>query len=119
MKINKYFYYEVEEKKFYVNNKVSEIIYRKKEIICSYSGIDQWANDTVTGMIDLYCGGVWYNYTLNSCDHKQSFIDLDVETCENFVKKVFLPDGENYKLFGKNINIVLECIIENMPKLSE
>jgi len=40
--INKHMYFSVEYGRFYLTSEASEIIYRQKELICSYSGVNEW-----------------------------------------------------------------------------
>ncbi|MEG1725966.1 MAG: hypothetical protein RR313_11280 [Anaerovoracaceae bacterium] len=74
--LSKYCYFDKEMGKFYLTNEASNIIYRKKNIICSYSGINDWANHFVCEMIDLYSGRSKYNYALGTVVHENGITEL-------------------------------------------
>ena len=70
IRINKYLYFDKDCGVFALTNEASEIIYRKKDIICSYSGADEWCNHFVCELIDLYSGSSCYNYAWGTIVHE-------------------------------------------------
>ena len=76
IRINKYLYFDKDCGVFALTNEASEIIYRKKEIICSYSGADEWCNHFVCELIDLYSGCSRYNYALGTIVHETEIPEI-------------------------------------------
>ena len=66
IEINKYMYFDKNCGVFCLTSEASEIIYRQKEIICSYSGADEWINFFTLEMMNLYTGSSPYNHALNN-----------------------------------------------------
>lgn len=64
IEINKYMYFDKNLGKFYLTSEAEEIIYKKKQIICSYSGANEWLNFFTLEMMNLYTGSSPYNYAL-------------------------------------------------------
>lgn len=53
IEINKYMYFDKNCGVFCLTSEASEIIYRQKKIICSYSGADEWINFFTLEMMHL------------------------------------------------------------------
>ena len=70
IEINKYLYFDKESGRFALTSEASEIVYREKNVICSYSGADEWCNHFVCELIDLYSGSSKYNYSLGTTVHE-------------------------------------------------
>ena len=70
IEINSYLSFDPEYGRFKLTNEASEILYRKKQVICSYSGCDDWCHNFFCELIDLYSGSSQYNYSLGSVVHK-------------------------------------------------
>ena len=73
IEINKYMYFDKNCGVFCLTSEASEIIYRQKEIICSYSGADEWINFFTLEMMNLYTGSSPYNHAIGTCDHHEAF----------------------------------------------
>ena len=76
IEINKHMYFDKEMCTFYLTHEASNIIYREKNIICSYSGSDEWIHHFTCEMLDLYSGSSIYNYALGTYKHKERFNEL-------------------------------------------
>lgn len=74
--INDYIYFNCDDGKFTLTNEAKEILYRKKQIICSYSGCIEWGHEFFCELLDLYSGCSIYNYSLNSFKHKETIEEL-------------------------------------------
>lgn len=72
LKCGKYVEFDFNSGEFVLTQDASEIIYREKGCICSYSGADEWCNHIFCQLIDLYSGSSPYNYALGTCDHEKS-----------------------------------------------
>lgn len=71
IKLSKYLCFDTVFGRFCLTSDAQEIIYHKKNIICSYSGSDEWANHFVCELIDLYSGCSQYNYALETTIHEK------------------------------------------------
>ncbi len=69
--ISKNLVWDDEKGRFSLSDKAQEIIYREKQVICSYSGSCEWANHFFCELVDLYCGSSPFNYTLCTCQHEK------------------------------------------------
>ena len=99
--LSNYLYFDSENGRFYLTSEAQEIIYRKKGIICSYSGSNEWADHFACELIDLYSGSSKFNYSLGQIVHeieipiiwgknKQSVIDwINKSKNENWGKACF------------------------------
>ena len=67
--INDYLYFDAEYGYFNLSDKAKEILYRQKEVICSYSGCNEWGHNFFCELIDLYSGSSQYNYALGTVVH--------------------------------------------------
>jgi len=91
--INKHIFFDTESGRFYLTSEASEIIYRVKGLICSYSGSDEWIHHFVCEMLDFCSGSSVYNYALGTIRHeteipkiwgtnKQAVIDFVTKSLE-------------------------------------
>ena len=62
--INYYISFDPEYGKFTLSKPAQEILYRKKQVICSYSGCVEWGHNFFCELLDLYSGNSQYNYAL-------------------------------------------------------
>lgn len=69
--INDYISFNPDHGRFELTSKAQEIIYRQKNIICSYSGSVEWGHEFFCELIDLYSGSSKYNYALGTVVHKE------------------------------------------------
>lgn len=74
--VNDYLYFDDKRCHFYLTNEASEIIYREKGVICSYSGANEWCHHFFCELLDLYSGGSIYNYSLGSYRHEEMIREL-------------------------------------------
>ena len=114
IQISKYVYYNMEYNCFYLTPEAQEIIYRKKHIICSYSGSNEWCNHFVCQMVDLYSGASIYNYALGTTNHEKEIPELikegHVESVINFIKRI--PNEEWGIAMGRAIDFVIDNLVE-------
>lgn len=88
--INKYLYFDTEYGRFQLTSEASEIIYRKKNLICSYSGANEWIHHFTCEMLDFCSGSSVYNYALGTIKHEDEIpkiFKVNKESVINFVKK--------------------------------
>ena len=76
VKLSKYCQFNIDNGKFYLSNEAQEIIYRQKNVICSYSGSNDWCNHFMCESIDLFSGSNQYNYALGSTVHEKRIEEL-------------------------------------------
>lgn len=74
--INKYLYFDKSFGRFALTGEAFKIIYNQKQIICSYSGADEWCNHFVCELIDLYSGSSVYNYALGTIKHETEIPEI-------------------------------------------
>lgn len=74
--INDYISFNTDTGQFEVSNKCSEILYREKGLICSYSGCIEWGHKFFCELLDLYSGNSVYNYSLGSVKHCEELAEL-------------------------------------------
>ncbi|MBU3186566.1 hypothetical protein [Clostridium estertheticum] len=114
--INKYMYFDTEMGKFYLTSIASEIIYRKKELICSYSGANEWINHFTCGLIDFYSGSSIYNYALGTTEHEKEIpriLKISKEAVIDFINKSIEEP------WGKLVYRMIENIIDEASVLEE
>lgn len=68
--INEYLSFDTERGWFGLSRDAQEILYRKKQIICSYSGCMEWGHEFFCELLNLYSGTSKYNYSLGTIDYK-------------------------------------------------
>ena len=76
IQISKHICFDTESGRFHLTSNAQEIIYRKKELICSYSGSNEWANHFVCEMIDFCSGSSIYNYALGTTQHEKRIPEI-------------------------------------------
>ena len=107
--ISKYVDFDKENGLFYLTNEASEIIYREKSIICSYSGSNEWCHHFVCELIDLYCGCSKYNYSLGTTEHEKRIPELIkegyVKEVEQFINRMKIEEW-GIKAFNMFDNII-------------
>jgi len=112
IKLSKYVYFDDTTGHFVLSSKAQEIIYREKNIICSYSGSNEWINNFMFELINLFTGSGPYNYAINSINHKNVIPKIWIENPESIVdyfkKSIKEPWGiAMYK--------TIDFIIDNLP----
>jgi len=117
IKIGKYVHYSIGDGLFCLEGSALEEIYRNKEIICSYSGANEWCNHFFCQMIDLFSGSSPYNYALGTCDHEKEIPmilannkDKDAHPIVDWITK-----QENKDWWKKMVDS-FEFLFDNLPK---
>lgn len=111
IEINKYMYFDENCGLFRLTSEASEIIYRQKEVIRSYSGADEWINFFTLEMMNLYTGASPYNYTIDSCDHHEAFPRIFKETKDGLCAWVEKSLTETW---GQRMYKMIESIIDDL-----
>lgn len=113
IEINKYLYFDKESGQFALTSEAEELIYRQKEIICSYSGANEWANFFTLEMMNLYTGSSPYNYALGTCDHHEAIPRIFKENKEKVCEWIEKSKEEKW---GKHMYHMIETIIDDIPE---
>lgn len=112
--INDYIGFDKESGMFALTSKAQEIIYRQKQIICSYSGSYEWGHMFFCELIDLYSGSSIYNYALGTIEHAKQIKELyktgHAEEVINGIEKH--KDDEWFKKAAD----MFAAIIEDLPE---
>lgn len=88
--VNKYVYFDTEYGKFFLTSEASNIIYRQKNLICSYSGSNEWIHHFTCEMLDFCSGSSIYNYALGTIRHEEDMPKIFKENKEaviNFIER--------------------------------
>lgn len=112
IEINKYMYFDKDNGVFCLKEEASEIIYRQKNLICSYSGADEWINHFTLELMNFYTGSSPYNYALGTCDHHKAFpriFEKDKESLCEWVQESLTKE------WGKHMYKMIENIIDDAP----
>ena len=107
--INKYMYFDTIYGRFYLTSEASEIIYRKKNLICSYSGANEWIHHFTCEMFDFCSGSSIYNYALGTCKHETELAELFKTNKEGVIEWV---EGTLQKSWSKKMYELIETIID-------
>jgi hypothetical protein len=114
IQISKYVFYDTDCHRFYLTSEAQNIIYRVKNVICSYSGSNDWCNHFVCQMVDLYSGASIYNYALGTTDHEKEIPSLIkdgyADNVIRFIKRI--PTEEWGMAMGKSIDFVIDNLVE-------
>ena len=97
---------------FQLTSEGSEVVYRQKNIICSYSGADEWINFFTLEMINFYTGSSPYNYALGTCDHHTAFpriFEKDKDSLCEWVEESLTKE------WGIHMYKMIENIIDDVP----
>jgi hypothetical protein len=88
--INKYIYFDTKYGRFYLSSEALEIVYRQKNLICSYSGANEWIHHFTCEMLDFCSGSSIYNYALDTIKHEKEIEEIfktNKEAVINFINK--------------------------------
>lgn len=111
--MSKYVDFDKSMGRFCLTNEASQIIYREKSIICSYSGADEWCNHFVCELIDLYCGCSKYNYALGTTVHEtripEAIKEGYKEEVMNFINRMKKEE------WGIKVFKMFDSIIDDLP----
>lgn len=112
IKLSKYVYFDEDNGHFNLISEAQEIIYREKSIICSYSGSNEWINDFMCELIDLFSGSGPYNCTINSIDHKEVIPKIWKENKDSVINFIHRSKTEDW---GIAMYKTIDLIIDNLP----
>lgn len=112
--INDYISFDTEDGWFKLSDMAQNILYREKEVICSYSGSVEWGHMFFCELLNLYSGGSPYNYALGTTDHAK---DIERAYKNGHKKEVidWLERNKNAMWFCKAA-AMLATIIKDLPK---
>lgn len=114
IEVSKNVRFDTDSCRFHLTSEASETIYRKKGVICSYSGASEWVHDFTCDMLDLYSGSTPYNYALGCYCHKERFPALvkagEAEKVVKFVKSTV--ENETFKKMYANIDRIIDDLDE-------
>ena len=98
--------------RFELSSEAQELLYRKKQVICSYSGCIEWGHDFFCQLLDFYSGMSIYNHTIGCFKHKEEF--EQGQSCPKEVS-IWIKKHKNDEWFVKAANM-MESIINDAPK---
>lgn len=114
--INDYLSFNPDHGWFELSLKAQEILYRQKQVICSYSGCVEWGHNFFCELLDLYSGDSQYNYALGTVVHKDQieklYRDGKQDGVVNWVEK-----HKDDVWFSKAAAMLAE-IINDVPEVS-
>jgi hypothetical protein len=111
IEINKHMYFDKENGRFYLISEASELIYREKGLICSYSGANEWIHHFTCEMLDLCSGASIYNYALGTIRHEEEITNIfktNKDAVIDFVNKT------TQEAWGKKMYELIEKIIDEV-----
>ena len=113
--INKYMFFDTDTGRFHLTSEAQEIIYRRKGIICSYSGSDEWLHHFTCEMIDFYTGASKYNYALGAIVHEKELPEFHKRNKDGLIE--WVKHSLN-KEWGKHMYEMIKDIIDDVPRIS-
>jgi len=114
--INDYLSFDPDHGWFELSSKAQEILYRQKQVICSYSGCVEWGHKFFCELLDLYSGDSQYNYALGTVVHKDQIEKLYKDGKEDGVIDWIERHKGDY-WFSKAAAMLVE-IINDVPEVS-
>jgi len=114
IEINKYMYFDIKYGRFYLTREASEIIYRKKNLICSYSGANEWLHHFTCEMLDFCSGSSIYNYALGTYSHEKRIPEIFKENKDGIIEFInrSLEDSWSKKMYQ-----MIEYIIDETEEV--
>lgn len=112
--INDYISFDVECGWFRLSDMAQNILYREKEIICSYSGSVEWGHMFFCELLNLYSGDSTYNYALGTVNYASSIKKLYEEGHQKEVAD-WVERKKNEVWFTKAA-AMLANIIRDLPR---
>lgn len=109
IEINKYMGFDAENGRFYLTSEAQEIIYRQKNLICSYSGSNEWIHHFTCEMLDFFTGSSIYNYALGTIRHEKEMPEIfktNKDAVINFINRT-LSESWGIKMYK-----IIELIID-------
>ena len=77
--INDFISFDTEDGWFKLSDRAQTILYREKQMICSYSGSVEWGHMFFCELLNLYSGASPYNYALGTTDHAETIEKMYAE----------------------------------------
>jgi hypothetical protein len=114
--INKYVCFSKENGTFFLTSQATEMIYRQKGLICSYSGSHEWIHHFVCEMIDFCSGASIYNYALGTVKHETEIPKIFKENKEAVIRFI---EKTLEKPWGKKMYELIERIIEESASVND
>ena len=109
IQVNKYVFFDIECGRFCLTLEASELIYRERELICSYSGANDWVHHFTCEMLDFCSGSSIYNYALGTYKHEEELLRLykinNKEVVIDFVKRT-IEEPWGKKMYQDIENII-------------
>lgn len=113
LKCGKYIEFDFNYGTFCLTDNASNIIYREKECICSYSGADEWCNHIFCQLIDLYSGSSPFNMALGTCEHETQIRHYWIENKDGVIYWLNKhKDSKWFKIACKTFDVIFENIPE-------
>ena len=113
--INKYMYFNTEVGRFELTPEASELIYRQKNLICSYSGSSEWINHFTGEMLDFCSGTSIYNYALGCYKYEDEIARIFKDNKDAVIEWVKKSIEEPW---SKKAYRFIETIIEESESLN-
>lgn len=107
---SKYVWFDTECGRFFLTSEASEMIYRQKGLICSYSGSNEWIHHFACEMLDFYTGDSIYNYALGTVDYEKRIPEIfkaNKDTVINFIKKTTETS------WGRKMYAMIDAILDD------
>lgn len=106
--VNKYVYFK--DGKFYLTDSARDTI-RRKQVITSYSGAQEWCHHIMCELIDLYTGSSKYNYALSSVTHETRMPEIYQENPSGCTRWIENMANETWAIAA---NETFENMFENL-----
>jgi hypothetical protein len=103
-------YFDTESGRFFLTSETLEIVYRQKNLICSYSGANEWIHHFVCEMLDFCSGSSIYNYALGTIKHEEEIskiFKINKEAVIEFINKT-IEESWSIKMYKLIENIIDE-----------
>lgn len=112
--INKHMYFDTESGRFYLTSEALGIIYRQKNLICSYSGANEWIHHFTCEMLDFCSGSSIYNYALGTIKHEERMPEIFAINKESVIDFINRSLQESW---SKKMYKLIENIIDEVEKV--
>ena len=112
--INDYLSFNPVNGYFELSYAAQEIVYRQKQVICSYSGCVEWGHNFLCELLDLYSGNSKYNYSLGTIEYKKG-IAREYERGHKEEVTRWIIKHKDDEWFSKAATMLVN-IINDLPK---
>jgi hypothetical protein len=113
IQVSKHVYFDTECGRYFLTSDALEIVYRKKGLICSYSGASEWIQHFMCEMLDFCSGCSVYNYALGTMKHEEQFPKVFNENKEAVIR--FINESLEKPWSKKMYELVDKIIDESEP----